>query len=259
MLTIACEGDDFRGRPRRAKVATVAAKSLNEWRVRPHGRLEAVTASIRTITGSLRMPLTTLERRMTVVRLDDGRLVIYSAIALAEAQMRELEAWGTPAFLVVPNHLHRLDAGAWKQRYPRLRVVAPAGSRASVSEVVPVDTTEPDFGQDSVRFVELEGTGGREAALEVHEQGTITLLLNDIVGNLPASHGFVLRAMGFAGARPRVPRVIRRALVKDEAALRSRFQQWANLPVRRLVVSHGTPVLEGAEQVLLELANSLGE
>ena len=203
------------------------------------------------------MPLTTLQRRMTVVRLDDGRLVIYSAIALAEEQMRELEAWGEPAFLIVPSHLHRLDAGPWKQRYPRSCVVAPSGSRASVEEVVAVDTSSPDFGQDSLRFVELDGTGAREAALEVHEQDVVTLLLNDIVGNLPASHGFVLRAMGFAGARPRIPRAVRRALVKDPAALRARFEQWVKLPVRRLVVSHGDPVLEGADQVLLELARSL--
>jgi hypothetical protein len=205
------------------------------------------------------MPLTTLERRMTVVRLDDGRLVIYSAIALDEEQMRELEAFGAPAFLVVPNHLHRLDAGAWKQRYPGLCVVAPSGSRASIEEVVAVDTTSPDFGQRSLRLVEVDGTGAREAALEVHEQGLITLLLNDVVGNLPARHGFVLRAMGFAGPHPRVPRAIRRVMVKDPAALAARFEHWAALPVRRLVVSHGNPVLEGAPRVLLELARSLRE
>lgn len=194
---------------------------------------------------------------MTVVRLDDGRLVIYSAIALDEARMRELEAFGTPAFLIVPSHLHRLDAGAWKQRYPGLCVVAPSGSRASIEEVLAVDTTDPDFGQDSLRFVELDGTGAREAALEVHEQGSIALLLNDVVGNLPSSHGLVLRALGFAGAEPRVPRAIKRALVQDPDALRARFEHWASLPVRKIVVSHGTPVLEGAPQVLLELARSL--
>lgn len=194
---------------------------------------------------------------MTVVRLDDGRLVIYSAIALDDEQMRELQAFGAPAFLIVPSHLHRLDAAAWKQRYPELCVVAPSGSRASVEEVVAVDTTNPDWGQDSLRFLELDGTGAREAALEVHEQGSITLLLNDVVGNLPVSHGLVLRAMGFAGAHPRVPRAIKRALVQDPAALRARFEYWASLPVRKIVVSHGTPVLEGAQQVLLELARSL--
>lgn len=255
---MSCCGDDFQACTRCAKVAVVTTKSLQSWRVRPHGVLETVTSSIRTVTGLLRMPLTTLERRMTVVRLVDGRLVIYSAIALADPQMRELEAFGSPAFLVVPNHLHRLDACAWKQRYPSLCVVAPSGSRASVEELVPVDTTSPDFGQDSVRFVELEGTGSREAALEVHEAGTITLVLNDIVGNLPSSYGLVLRAMGFAGKQPRVPRIVKRVLVKDQAALRTRFEQWAKLPVRRLLVSHGTPVLEGADRVLLELAHSLG-
>jgi hypothetical protein len=227
------------------------------WRIRPHGQLEPVTASVFTVTGSLRMPLTTLERRMTVVKLADGRLVIYSAIALAEQRMRELEALGTPAFLVVPSHLHRLDIAAWKERYPDARVAAPSGSRAKVERVVRVDTTSPDFGTNAVRFVELPGTTGREAALEVEDEGTLTLVLNDIVGNLPPDHGLVLRAMGFAGNRPRIPRAVKRALVKDPAALRACFERWAQLPVRRLLVSHGAPVHEHADQVLLELARSL--
>jgi hypothetical protein len=227
------------------------------WRIRPHGQLEPVTSSVYTVTGALRMPLTTLERRMTIVKLEDRRLIIYSAVALAEPQMRELEALGTPAFLVVPSHLHRLDVAAWKQRYPDACVVAPSGSRAKVEQVVRVDTTNPDFGSAAVRFVELEGTNGMEAALEVEDEGTITLVLNDIVGNLPPSHGLVLRALGFAGNQPRVPRAIKRVLVKDPAALRARFEQWAKLPVRCLLVSHGAPVRERANQVLLELARSL--
>jgi hypothetical protein len=203
------------------------------------------------------MPLTTLERRMTVVRLADERLVIYSAIALADAHMRELEAFGRPAFLIVPNHLHRLDALAWKQRYPSLCVVAPSGCRSRVEELVPVDTTSPDFGQAQVRFVVVEGTGQREAALEVDEEGGTTLVLNDVVGNLDESHGLVLRAMGFATARPRVPRVVKLALIEDRQALRARFEQWAALPIRSILVSHGAPVLENARAVLQELADSL--
>ena len=97
-----------------------------------------------------------------------------------------------------------------------------------------------------------------EAALEVEDEGTITLVLNDIVGNLPPNHGLVLRAMGFAGKQPRVPRAIKRAILKDPAALRARFERWAKLPVRRVLVSHGAPVRERAQQVLLELARSLG-
>jgi hypothetical protein len=233
------------------------AKALEEWTVLPHRPLERLSPSLMTVTGDIQMPLTLLERRMTVVRLRDGRLVIYSAIALDEQEMRVLEDFGSPAFLVVPNHLHRSDALIWKRRYPKLTVVAPAGARARVEEVVPVDTSTPDFRDAAVRFVEVEGTAGREGALEVREGEHVALVLNDIVGNLPKSSGFVLRALGFATDRPRVPRAIKQALVRDPHALRTQLEGWSQQPVERILVSHGRPILAGAQQVLRDMASSL--
>jgi hypothetical protein len=232
------------------------AKALTEWRVFPHRRLERVSASIMTVTGELQMPLTRLERRMTVIRLKNGRLVVFSAIALDDDQMQVLEDFGEPGFLVVPNPLHRNDAYIWKQRYPRLVVVAPSGARRQVEEVVPVDTSQPDFG-DEVHFLEVAGTEGRESALEVREGEHLSLVLNDIVGNLPASAGFVLRTLGFAADRPRIPRSIRMALVKNKSALRAQLEAWARHPIERILLSHGSPITEGASEVLRLLASSL--
>ena len=233
------------------------AKALEQWSVLPHEALTPLTASVLTVTGTIPMPLTKLERRMTVVRLRDGRLVVYSAIALDEPQMGALENFGRPAFLVVPNDMHRQDAFAWKQRYPGSTVIAAAGARTKVEEVVPVDTSTPDFGDDAVRFVEVAGTGGRESALEVHEGGEITLVLNDVVGNLPKESGMVLRALGFAGERPRIPRMAKRMLVKDANALRTQLEGWAEQPVERILVSHGRPIVTNARETLREMARSL--
>ncbi|WP_236518626.1 hypothetical protein [Sandaracinus amylolyticus] len=55
---------------------------------------------------------------MTIVRLGGGRLVVHDAIALGPREMERIDAWGTPAFLVVPNAGHRLDAKAYVARYP---------------------------------------------------------------------------------------------------------------------------------------------
>jgi hypothetical protein len=210
-----------------------------------------------TVTGDLRMPLCSLERRMTVVRLKDGRLAVYSALALDETQMRALEAFGSPAFLIVPNRYHHLDASSWKQRYPNLIVVAPPGARARIEQVVPVDTCAPEFHDEAVRFIEVPGTGGREAALEVREGERLTLVLNDIVGNLPQDDGWVLRALGFASNAPRVPRMAKRMLVKDAQALRRQFEAWAEQPVERILVSHGRPIISHAREALRDMAQSL--
>jgi hypothetical protein len=119
----------------------IMPKPYQQWTVLPHGKLAQIDEGMLTVTGELRMPLGNFPRRMTVVRLRDSRLVIWSAIALDEKEMATLESFGRPAFLIVPNDHHRLDAKAWKDRYPEVRVVAPKGSREKVEEVVPVDTT----------------------------------------------------------------------------------------------------------------------
>ena len=104
---------------------------FREWKVLPHGKLTTVDENILTVEGDIHMPLMELPRRMTVVRLADSRLVIFSAIALDEDEMAALEAYGRLAWLIVPNDHHRLDAKIWKDRYPAMRVVAPEGGRAA--------------------------------------------------------------------------------------------------------------------------------
>ena len=140
------------------------------WNVLPHGKLTPIDDGMLTVEGRIKMPLMDLPRRMTVVRLHDSRLVVWSAIALDDAAMATFEAFGRPAFLVVPNDHHRLDAKAWKNRYPELKVIAPEGAREKIADVVAVDTTSPDFGDPGVTFVTVPGTRAHEAALVVRRE-----------------------------------------------------------------------------------------
>ncbi|HEY9024182.1 MAG TPA: hypothetical protein VIP05_07765 [Burkholderiaceae bacterium] len=235
--------------------------SLEQWKVLPHGQLTEVDENILTVTGDLRMPLAHIPRRMTVVRLADGRLVIFSAISLAEAQMRELEAYGRPSFLIVPNDHHRLDAKAWKERYPALQVVAPQGARGKVQAVVPVDTTNPRWDDPNVQFIAVPGTLERESALLVQSRHGTTLVLNDVIGNMPDESGFggwFLRKMGFAGDQPHIPGPVRLLMVDDKAALRRQLLQWADIEsLHCILVSHGLPIDERPQQTLRELASTL--
>jgi hypothetical protein len=237
------------------------AHANTAWKVRPHGDLVPLDDGILAVVGTIRMPLMELPRRMTVVRLGDGRLVVWSAIALAPAAMATLEAAGRPAFLIVPNDHHRLDAAAWKARFPCLEVVAPEGAREKIAEAVPVDTTAPDFRDADVDFLTVPGTRGHEAALVVRRAGGTTLVLNDIVGNIRDEHGiggWLLRRMGFAGDEAHVPTPVKLMLVKDRADLRGQLARWAEIEtLRRVVVSHGDVIEDDPRGVLRELAASL--
>jgi hypothetical protein len=237
------------------------SKPLEKWKVLPHGKLLEIDENILSVVGQIHMPLVDLPRRMTVVRLKDGRLVVFNAIALNEDEMGALEGYGKMAFLIVPNDHHRLDAPVWKQRYPYMEVVTPEGARKKVAEVVAVDTSMPQFGDENVHFITVPGTHELEAALVVHERNGTTLVLNDIVGNIRHASGFsgwFLRMMGFAGDEAQVPTPVKLTLRGGKEALRKQLLQWADLAtLKRILVSHGDPIEERPGEVLRDLAASL--
>jgi hypothetical protein len=123
-------------------------RPFQQWTVLPHGKVAQIDDNILTVVDEIHMPLMDLPRRMTVVRLNDSRLVVFSAVALDDDEMTALEAFGRPAFLIVPSDKHRLDAKIWKDRYPAMMVVAPEGARTKVEEVVPVNTVAPVRGSE---------------------------------------------------------------------------------------------------------------
>jgi|ERR1051326_3437018 hypothetical protein len=234
---------------------------FTEWKVLPHGKLTAVDEDILTVTGGIPMPIAEMKRRMTVVKLRDGRLVIFSAIALDEDEMHSLEDFGEPAFLIVPSAHHRLDAKIWKDRYPEIQVITPAGAREKVEKIVHVDNTQGDFGDPNVTLVDVSGTGKREAALEITRASGMTLVLNDVVGNMRNVSGFggwFLRMMGFAGDEPHVPLPVKLSMVSDKAALAAQLRHWADLrDLKRIIVSHGSEIDDKPRKVLWDLAASL--
>ena len=236
-------------------------RAFQQWTVLPHGRLTQVDENIVTVVGDIHMPVGDFPRRMTIVRLADRRLVIYSAIALDDPEMEALERFGVPAFRIVPGDLHRLDAKIWKDRYPALRVVAPRGACKKVEDVVHVDATYVDFGDPNVALVEVSGTEGREAALVVSTPSGTTLIVNDIIANMPERKGFggwFLHLVGFTGNGPRVPRIVKRKIVRDAAALRRQFEGWAAMsPLRRIIVSHGSAIEREPARVLRRLASAV--
>jgi hypothetical protein len=234
---------------------------LKQWKVLPHGKLTQVDDGLLTVTGDIRMPLVDFVRRMTVVRLRDGRLVVYSAFALDEDEMQALDDFGSMAFLVVPGDHHRRDVGVWKTRYPDIQVVAPPGARDKVEEIVAVDTDHDAFEDPGVDLVTVPGTDGHEAALVVKRAAGTTIVVNDLIANMEKPGGFggwLLARMGYAGDEPQIPAFARRKLIDDVDALAAQLRQWADdHRLIRILPSHGAPIENDPAGTLRRLAESL--
>src|SRR3954471_3036471 len=94
------------------------------WTVLPHRPLEKLQENLWSIEADL--PRGPMKRRMGIARLGTGQVLFLNAIALDAASMREIEAWGEPAFAIAPNGFHRLGPRVYKSPQPELQELAPA-------------------------------------------------------------------------------------------------------------------------------------
>ena len=217
------------------------AKLASEWKVLNHGPLERLADNLWRVEGAL--PGMSLRRTMTVVRRADGSLLLHSPIALDDARQRELEALGPIAVLVVPNSGHRLDAPAYKARYPNVVTFCPRGGRTKIAEVVAVDGTYEDYADDgTLRFETLDGVAEAEGAMLVRSEDGVTVVLNDVVMNMDTKKdvlGYLFTTVMGSAPGPRVSRLARLLFVKDQPALRKHLERLAATPdLQRLIVAH---------------------
>jgi hypothetical protein len=212
------------------------------WRVLPHDPIEKVSENLWRVEGAL--PGMAMRRTMAVARRSDGRLALHSAIALDDPEMAELERFGEPSFLIIPNGWHRLDALRYKRRYPQLRVITPRGARKMVGKRMTVDGIFEDWPLDAdVRLEPLPGVRDLEGVMRVRSADGLTVVLTDIVFNMDLPSGFrnhvYYRVMGSAPG-PRIGRIQRVFMIGDKRVLKAELERYADLPeLTRLVVSHG--------------------
>jgi hypothetical protein len=236
------------------------ARLHDQWTVLPHGRLTEVEPGLLTVVGQIPMPLGNFPRRMTAVALSGGRVAVFSPIPLQEPAMSRIEELGSVAFIIVPNGFHRLDAGPWKQRYPKAKILCPPGAKQRVTEAVEVDSTADILRDKAVHFVTVEGMGEAESALIIRRKGT-TLVVNDIVANVRHPHGLgakiMARLFGFGVKQPRMPREVKHLFLKDKKALAAQLREWAANPdLRRVIPSHGE-VIDRPRLALERIADGL--
>jgi len=230
--------------------------TFTTWTVCKHKPIEKLAPNLWRVSGT--MPdRETQQREMVLARMADGRVIVHNAIALDEPEMAELEAWGAPAMIFVPNGYHRQDAGIWKQRYPQAKVIAPAGSKKRVAQVVPVDAVSEEAPKDeTTRLIPLEGVPA-ESVLEVKTADGVTLVFCDAILNVPKlglPMGFVLGPTG----RVSTPRIVRWLGLKDKKAFTAQLEKLADTPgLNRLLFGHGRPVTDNPRGALLSVVEQL--
>jgi hypothetical protein len=228
--------------------------------VLPHRPLERLEENLHAVDGEV-PGMAGLRRRMSIVRRSDGGLLFFNAVPVDDATLGRIRELGRPAILVVPQHLHMMDAHAFRERLG-VRVFAPAAGRARVAERVAVDGTFEAIPPDpAVSVITADGFTTGEGMALVRSGPRASLLVADVVINVPHGKGLpglAFRLLGFTGDRPQLPAPVRLRVVRDRRALRARLEELARTPgLTRIVPTHGAVVDRDPAGVLREIAARL--
>jgi len=230
------------------------------WRVATHRPLEQLADGLWQVEADLQgVPI---GRRMSIVRLASGDLVVNNVIACDAPTMAAIDALGTVRWIVVPSGFHRLDAPAYAARYPAAKVVAPAGSAKRISERCRVDGTLDALPTDpALRWEALDGVPAEAVLVHATSDGATTLVFNDALMNLPAKlpglAGFAMGLIGSTGG-PKVTPTAKWFLIRDRPRYATHLRLLAETPgLARVIVAHGANLTSDAAAALRSAADQL--
>ena len=196
-----------------------------------------------------------LTSTMTVIRLGDGSLLLYSPVAMTPARRAAVEALGAVAHLYAPNTFHHNWIGDWAAAFPAARVHAPRGLARKrrdlrIDRVHGADAPEPAFA-GVVDELRIDGFRLQETVL--WHAPARTLVVADLVHNIgrpahPWTWSYT-RMMGFYD-RVALSRVIRWTAFSDRSAARRCVDDLLARPFDRLIVGHGAPITSGGRDAL---------
>lgn len=205
------------------------------WTVQNPGPLTPRGEGLWTIDDSV--PGVPVNRRMTIVRRDDGTLVFFNAIPVPDDTLAEIHKLGRPSALIIPNHFHAIDAAAFTQKLGVTAFMPDVAVTALADRLKGRPISELPRGDDLQVFT-VEGFKTREAVLVTRG----CLITADLVTNVAHSGGFsglMMRLVGFSGPRPTLPPPVRFRVGGNTTLLRARFEQLASLNLSTLIPSHG--------------------
>lgn len=235
------------------------AASPRPWTVLAHEPIETLEPNLWRVIGALPGSIP-LRRVMTIARLATGGLVVHSAIALDAAAMATLDGLGPVEVIVVPNRQHRLDASAYAARYPKARVLAPAGARKKIEQLVAVHGGPEALGDRDVALDHAAGTRDAELLMTVRSGDRTSLVFTDTLFNLPhrpGLSGWILRHVTQSSGGPKVSRLARMFMIKDPAAFAAQLDALAAQPLARVIVAHEDVITDDPSATLKRVAQTL--
>lgn len=228
-------------------------------RILPHKGFAEIAPGLWQLEGSLPFPL---KRNMTVVKLESGGLLIYSAIALDDAGMAQLERLGRPEIIVVPQPFHVMDLAFYKSRYPSLLVLGADQKKTYHGVSVEADVLQA-LHDPRVSATLAPGLRTHEVHLFVKIPEGHALLVCDLFAGddcYPPGFGAKLTSLlvGTPSAGFGIPKIVKWRQIADRAAVKKYITDLAaDSSIRLVLVCHGAPLKQNVAAELSAVAANL--
>lgn len=220
----------------------------------PHGPLIPLSENLYVVEGEWGP----LRRRMTLVRLESGELVVHSPMRLREKEMEELEGLGPVRAVIMPNLGHGSDLAWYSERYPGAGVYAPAEALPKVSKKIPAARALPaDWpGALGKELPGLPVEGMRWGETAFFHPVSRTLIVTDLVFNFRSTdfRGLTRLMMKWNRGVDRFgpTRSFYLFFCRDRAALRKSIGRLLDWDFDRVIMSHGHVLESGGKSSLAE-------
>lgn len=192
--------------------------------------------------------------RTSIVRLEDGGLVLHSPGPLSGALSAQIEALGPVRALIAPNKFHHLFLEENLRAFPEARVYLAPGLAEKRKGLPAGDTLgdeAPELWARELDQVWVQGAPMIEEVVFLH-RASGSLILTDLAFHFRHSDSLVTRLfLRLTGAWERFgPSRVASFAIKDRGAARSAMDRVLAWDFERVIVAHGELLESGGREAL---------
>jgi len=230
--------------------------------IQPYGQIKQLAEDVFCVEGDWYGSV--FKRRMTILRLSGGELMVHSPIRLMDPDYGLLDQLGELRTIIVPNSLHCDEAHFYKQRYPQAALLVSQGARKKVEKMCHIDGLLPDSWDQKVKSqvecLEILGTRGLHENVFLHKKSR-TLVLTDLVFHMTApvkGAAKLFFQLNKIYQRFGPSRVFRYLFVSHLQQVSSSIEILLRWDFDRVIMSHGEVLDAGGKEALRQGFAELG-
>jgi Domain of unknown function (DUF4336) len=201
--------------------------------------------------------------RMTIIRLNNGELIVISPIQVDEVEIAQINQLGKVGYIIAPNLYHHLFVAAFKAINPQAQLFIAPGLESKIPDL-PFDKIigkEQYLFSDEVECLLFDGfqTFGLNGISPVNEciffhQESQTLILTDTAFHFDETFPLLtqLASRAIGGYKKLSPSLLEKIAITEKEKLERSVKKVIAWDFKRIIMAHGSIIEKDAKQKFIE-------